>query len=94
MTNKETLKLDLEPWAVYFLLQVLKAEKEKQQAAHVKALSEVLEKHDKEQQDMGKPSFIFTNCAHIYYHSAESRSNRNPCNQEFQARVKKFERQI
>uniref|UniRef100_A0A8C1TIX3 Cilia- and flagella-associated protein 57-like n=1 Tax=Cyprinus carpio TaxID=7962 RepID=A0A8C1TIX3_CYPCA len=33
-------------------LNVLKAEKEKQQAAHVKALSEVLEKHDKEQQDM------------------------------------------
>ncbi|XP_052403711.1 cilia- and flagella-associated protein 57 [Carassius gibelio] len=32
--------------------EVLKAEKEKQQAAHVKALSEVLEKHDKEQQDM------------------------------------------
>ncbi|RXN13979.1 cilia- and flagella-associated 57 [Labeo rohita] len=32
--------------------EVLKAEKEKQQAVHVKALSEVLEKHDKEQQDM------------------------------------------
>uniref|UniRef100_A0A673GCI5 Cilia and flagella associated protein 57 n=1 Tax=Sinocyclocheilus rhinocerous TaxID=307959 RepID=A0A673GCI5_9TELE len=33
-------------------LNVLKAEKEKKQAAHVKSLSEVLEKHDKEQQDM------------------------------------------
>uniref|UniRef100_A0A672T5W0 Cilia and flagella associated protein 57 n=1 Tax=Sinocyclocheilus grahami TaxID=75366 RepID=A0A672T5W0_SINGR len=33
-------------------LNVLKAEKKKKQAAHVKALSEVLEKHDKEQQDM------------------------------------------
>ncbi|KAK7162706.1 hypothetical protein R3I93_006907 [Phoxinus phoxinus] len=32
--------------------EVLKTEKEKQQAAHVKALSEILEKHDKELQDM------------------------------------------
>ncbi|KAL1279856.1 hypothetical protein QQF64_014456 [Cirrhinus molitorella] len=32
--------------------EVLKVEKEKQQTAHAKALSEVLEKHDKEQQDM------------------------------------------
>lgn len=41
-----------------FLLQVLKAEKERQQAAHVKALSGVLEKHDKEQQDMGKQNIF------------------------------------
>ncbi|XP_048019038.1 cilia- and flagella-associated protein 57 [Megalobrama amblycephala] len=32
--------------------EVMKTEKEKQQAAHVKALSEILEKHDKELQDI------------------------------------------
>ncbi|XP_056119583.1 cilia- and flagella-associated protein 57 [Rhinichthys klamathensis goyatoka] len=36
--------------------EVLKTEKEKQQAAHVKALSEILEKHDKELQDMESTS--------------------------------------
>jgi len=38
---------------VHFLLQVLKTEKEKEKAAHVKALSDILEKHDKELQDKG-----------------------------------------
>lgn len=37
----------------------MKTEKEKQQAAHVKALSEILEKHDKELQDIGKQNILF-----------------------------------
>lgn len=38
----------------------MKTEKEKQQAAHVKALSEILEKHDKELQDMGKQNIFYS----------------------------------
>lgn len=38
----------------YVWLQVLKTQKEKQQAAHSKVLSEILEKHEKELQDLGK----------------------------------------
>lgn len=37
----------------------MKTEKEKQQAANVKALSEILEKHDKELQDIGKQNILF-----------------------------------
>lgn len=42
-------------------LQVLKSEKEKQQATHSKVLSDILEKHEKERQDLGKQNIYINN---------------------------------
>lgn len=40
-------------------MQVLKKEKDNQQEAHNKAISDILERHDKELHDMGKKKVSF-----------------------------------